>query len=162
MNQFMAIPFSDVGNTQQRKASSAIYRLTWVTYASICSSGSVLPSYLSFLRLFHVCGSNTSIISSERGVTQVKGCLRDDNPNVLLEVVCVVLKGCELFSPSILDIVWFSKCLWFRCSSWTFGVPPPHSNFLFTISFSSFKAFISSVFFRFLLSNSLLISIMAI
>jgi len=47
VNQFRATPFREVGNTRQKRASSAVYRLICVTYASMCLSDSVVPSYLS-------------------------------------------------------------------------------------------------------------------
>ena len=44
VNQLRALPFRDVGNTQQMTASSAVYKLMCVVYASMCSSGSVVLS----------------------------------------------------------------------------------------------------------------------
>ena len=81
VNQFSAAPFNEMGNTRHNRASSAAYKLVYVTYASTCSSGSVLPSYLSMDGLFHIGGNDTSMKFS------VKGCRRDDNPTVALEAV---------------------------------------------------------------------------
>ena len=44
----------------------------WVVYASICSSGSVDPSYRSRLKPFHLSGSGTSMMVLVKGCRQVE------------------------------------------------------------------------------------------
>jgi len=44
VNQLKAPPLKEVGNTRHRTASSDVYRLMCVVNASMCSSGSVVPS----------------------------------------------------------------------------------------------------------------------
>ena len=39
VNQLKAPPFSEVGNTQHRTTMSKVYKLMWIVYTSICSSG---------------------------------------------------------------------------------------------------------------------------
>jgi len=70
VNQLRAAPLSEVGKTLQRIVSSVVYRPTCVRYTCLCSSGSVVPSYLSMTKVFHPIGNGVSIIPS------IKGCLR--------------------------------------------------------------------------------------
>jgi len=44
VNQLRAPPFSDVGNTQHRTASSEVYKLIYIVYTYMCLSGSVVSS----------------------------------------------------------------------------------------------------------------------
>jgi len=44
-----------------------VYRGIWVSYTSMCSSGSVDPSYLSIPNPFHLAGSSTISIPSTNG-----------------------------------------------------------------------------------------------
>ena len=67
VNQLRVLPFREVGKTRQKTASSVVYKLMCVVYASTCSSGSVVPSYRSLLKPFHLSGRGVSITRSVNG-----------------------------------------------------------------------------------------------
>ena len=56
VNQLKAPPFSEVGNTQHWTALFEVYKLMWVVYTSMYSSGSVVPSQWSMFKPFHMSG----------------------------------------------------------------------------------------------------------
>jgi len=80
VNQLGVAPFSDVRKTWQSITSSEVYKLTYVTYISICSFGSMVPSYLSSVGVFHSAGWGTSNIPS------MNGCRHIILPQVSLDV----------------------------------------------------------------------------
>ena len=43
VNQLRFPPFNDVGNTRHKTVSSEVYKFMCIVYASMCSSGSVMP-----------------------------------------------------------------------------------------------------------------------
>jgi len=67
VNQFNAIPFNEVGNTRHMTVWLVVYRRIWVSYTSMCSSGSVDPSYLSIPNPFHLAGSSALRMPSTNG-----------------------------------------------------------------------------------------------
>jgi len=67
INQLSASPLRELGNTRQKRASSDVYKPTWVTYISRCSSGSVDPSYNSKWGWFQLGGRADSITSLVKG-----------------------------------------------------------------------------------------------
>lgn len=67
VNQWNVCPFSDIGNTWQRIASSVVYRLTWVMYTSRCLFGSMVSFYFSMVKFFHVEGTIASMMPRTKG-----------------------------------------------------------------------------------------------
>ena len=77
MCMFRSLSFFVVGKTLQKMLSSDVCNLICVVHMSMCSSGSVDPSYLSKVGLFQLRGNSVSMISS------VKGCPLKEGPKVL-------------------------------------------------------------------------------
>ena len=136
MNQLKAPPFKEVGKTQHK---TALYKLIWVVYTSMCSSGSVVPSYRSLLNPFHLSGRGASMTKSVKG-------WRRSVAEVL--VVFIILLGWD--SPSISRVrylffdslsIWGPTVVAKDLPTWLVGTrdDPPSTNFF--ISWFSFQGF---------------------
>jgi len=67
VNQLNAIPFRLLGKTLHIMASLVVNNSISVVYTSMCSSGSVEPSYRSMDSPLHLGGNSTFTIPSTKG-----------------------------------------------------------------------------------------------
>jgi len=86
VNQLKVAPFKVVGNTQYKMASFHVYKLICVVYTAICSSGFVLPSYLSMVKFFQFSCNGVSVMASENRclLTDVLANVPEASGNLLL------------------------------------------------------------------------------
>ena len=81
VNQLKLALLREVENTRHNIASYAVYKLICVRYASTCSSGLIVPSYLSSVGFFQVLCKGTSMIAF------TKGLCRGVVPRVLVDTI---------------------------------------------------------------------------
>ena len=146
VNQLKAAPLREVGNIRHHSVSSAVCRPTWVRYAFTCSSGSVVPSYLSNVELLQVPGKGTSRTVS------AKGLIRGDVPNALYKIG-LMFPWYELPISCVSAFTWSPEGI----SSAASRIVGLSASFCFIRAFSFLKAFISSSLFFFNKSISLCI-----
>jgi len=144
VNQFNVGPFKEVGNMRHITTSPDAYRPTYVVKMSTCSSGSMVPSYRSIVRPFHLGRSSTSNISFAKGCRPT---LRVP-PRVWLVTVFTSDSSLHVESASSLICRWRDIFTWREVSS----------NYLRILWLSFLKALISSAFLRINFSSCLCIS----